>query len=178
MNACTAMFLPSGTAAILPKRSTFPVAVPFPVHLAMLMLRNRGFGFGEKLLLKALVHHFTDNEHLASYQSLYHHRPQLPSFIDYLRHPSSDYPIVPGVFCNCALCTPVGSLREASELVTHDRYMAEWKYDGIRVQIHCVNGNVTLFGRSGEVGSGSSNHSSVFLLCSQSSRGFSLPTRR
>lgn len=144
----------------------------------MLMLRNRGFGFGEKLLLKALVHHFTDDEHLASYQSLYHHRPQLPSFIDYLRHPSSDYPIVPGVFCSCALCTPVGSLREASELVTHDRYMAEWKYDGIRVQIHCVNGNVTLFGRSGEVGSGSSNHSSVFLLCSQSSRGFSLPTRR
>lgn len=144
----------------------------------MLMLRNRGFGFGEKLLLKALVHHFADDAHLASYQSLYHHRPQLPSFIDYLRHPSSDYPIVPGTFCSCALCMPVGSLREASELVAQDSYMAEWKYDGVRVQIHRADGKVTLFGRSGEVGPISAIHCSVCPLSSRSFRVSSHPTRR
>lgn len=140
--------------------------------VALLMLRNRGIGYGEKLLTKALIQHFCnpvdDSAALSSqkppcdYQLLYHHHPHLRSFIDFLQASSSNtdqskschslYPVIPGVFCDCALCSPLASLHEAEQVVATGNYLAEWKYDGVRVQIHRTSdGQIRLFGRSGEV---------------------------
>ena len=102
------------------------------------MLRNRGLGFGTQLIKRALIHHFGLDSSSVDYQGLFHHRPQFDAFIDFLQNPTSSYPVVPGQFCSCALCSPPCAI--------------EWKYDGVRVQIHRHNNCFTVFGRSGEVG--------------------------
>ena len=84
------------------------------------------------------------------------------SFIDFLQLQSSQncsdlststlYPVLPGVFCDCSLCSPLSSLHEAEQVVSLGGYIAEWKYDGVRIQIHRISdGTIRLFGRSGEV---------------------------
>ena len=135
----------------------------FNDYVALLILRNRGIGYGEKLLTKALAQHFCDQEStITIFQSLYHHRPHLRSFIDFLQSQSSRncsdasistlYPVLPGMFCDCALCSPLSSLHEAEQVVSLGGYLAEWKYDGVRIQIHRTSdGIIRLFGRSGEV---------------------------
>ena len=116
------------------------------------MLRNRGLGFGTQLIKRALIHHFGLDSSSVDYQGLFHHRPQFDAFIDFLQNPTSSYPVVPGQFCSCALCSPLSSLEEASSILSSFPCAIEWKYDGVRVQIHRHNNCFTVFGRSGEVG--------------------------
>ena len=71
------------------------------------MLRNRGLGFGTQLIKRALIHHFGLDSSSVDYQGLFHHRPQFDAFIDFLQNPTSSYPVVPGQFCSCALCSPL-----------------------------------------------------------------------
>lgn len=139
------------------------IALDIRYSIALLILRNRGIGYGEKLLTKALIQHFCNQESTnATFQTLYHHRPHLRSFIDFLQSQTSVnigdvsastlYPVLPGVFCDCALCSPLSSLHEAEQVVSVGDYVAEWKYDGVRIQIHrTTDGTIRLFGRSGEV---------------------------
>ena len=119
---------------------------------ALLMLRNRGLGFGTQLIKRALIHHFGLDSSSVDYQALFHHRPQFDSFIDFLQNPTSSYPVIPGQFCSCALCSPLSSLEEASSVLSSSQCVIEWKYDGIRIQVHRHNHSFTVFGRSGEVG--------------------------
>lgn len=65
--------------------------------------------------------------------------------------PSLLYPVHPGSFCNCALCSPLTSLDAAVALTQRSPYLAEHKFDGVRIQLHRTDDGVTLFGRSGEV---------------------------
>lgn len=82
------------------------------------MLRNRGLGFGTQLIKRALIHHFGLDSSSVDYQGLFHHRPQFDAFIDFLQNPTSSYPVVPGQFCSCALCSPLSSLEEASSILS------------------------------------------------------------
>ena len=61
------------------------------------------------------------------------------------------YPVLPGSFCSCALCSPLASLSAAVALTQQTPYLAESKFDGVRIQLHRTNDGVRLFGRSGEV---------------------------
>lgn len=62
------------------------------------------------------------------------------------------YPVLPGSFCSCALCSPLASLSAAVTLTQQTPYLAESKFDGVRIQLHRTDDGVRLFGRSGEVG--------------------------
>ena len=62
------------------------------------------------------------------------------------------YPVLPGSFCSCALCSPLASLSAAVALTQQTPYLAESKFDGVRIQLHRTDDGVRLFGRSGEVG--------------------------
>ena len=62
------------------------------------------------------------------------------------------YPVLPGSFCSCALCSPLASLSAAVSLTQQTPYLAESKFDGVRIQLHRTDDGVRLFGRSGEVG--------------------------
>ena len=92
------------------------------------MLRNRGLGFGTQLIKRALIHHFGLDSSSVDYQGLFHHRPQFDAFIDFLQNPTSSYPVVPGQFCSCALCSPLSSLEEASSILSSFPCAIEWKY--------------------------------------------------
>lgn len=118
---------------------------------ALFMLRNRGFGFGTQLIKRALIRHFGLESSPVDYQEAFHHRPQFDAFIDFLQNPNTSYPVVPGQFCSCALCSPLSSLQEASSVLSSFPCAIEWKYDGVRVQIHQHHNSITVFGRSGEV---------------------------
>lgn len=61
------------------------------------------------------------------------------------------YPVLPGSFCSCALCSPLASLSAAIALTQQTPYLAESKFDGVRIQLHRTDDGVRLFGRSGEV---------------------------
>lgn len=61
------------------------------------------------------------------------------------------YPVLPGSFCSCALCSPLASLSAAVSLTQQTPYLAESKFDGVRIQLHRTADGVRLFGRSGEV---------------------------
>ena len=68
------------------------------------------------------------------------------------KEPHLLYPVLPGSFCSCALCSPLASLSAAVALTQQTPYLAESKFDGVRIQLHRTDDGVRLFGRSGEVG--------------------------
>lgn len=67
------------------------------------------------------------------------------------KQPHLLYPVLPGSFCSCALCSPLASLSAAVALTQQTPYLAESKFDGVRIQLHRTADGVRLFGRSGEV---------------------------
>lgn len=113
---------------------------------------------------------------LDAYQQAFYNNPRLSPFIDFLSSQASQtsqtnqtsatnqpsitpqkepyllYPVLPGSFCSCALCSPLASLSAAVALTQQTPYLAESKFDGVRIQLHRTDDGVRLFGRSGEVG--------------------------
>lgn len=141
--------------------------------LASFILRNRCFGFGEKVLCKSLIQFYLqgccrDKEStLAACQEAFNNNPRFAPFIDFLASNASTltpqnvkslYPVRVGQFCNCALCSPLTSIDAAIALSQQHPTIAEHKFDGVRVQIHKTDDSVLLFGRSGEVASRSPSH--------------------
>ena len=129
-------------------------------YATMLILRNRGIGFGDKLICKSLLQSFVPLSHQSTCNQVFAYNPHFHSFIDFLstitpNTPLIDipslYPLVEGQFVSCQLCSPLASIQSGNELVRKHSYLIENKYDGVRVQCHRKQDELFVFGRSGDV---------------------------
>ena len=68
-----------------------------------------------------------------------------------LQQISSLYPLIEGQFISCQLCSALSSLSTAESYIKQQAYLVEKKYDGIRIQLHCINHSFYAYGRSGDV---------------------------
>lgn len=133
--------------------------IHYCVYLALMILRNRGIGFGDKLICKSLLQS-VPSSHRSACQQVFAYNPHFHSYIDFLysitpetpieRIPTM-YPLIEGQFLSCELCSPLSSFNGAKELIKNEPYIIENKYDGIRVECHRNGDDLFVFGRSGDV---------------------------
>lgn len=126
----------------------------------MLILRNRGIGFGDKLICKSLLQSFVPPAYQDACQEVFSNNPHYHDYIDFLSTITNQtrlqdipslYPLVEGQFVSCQLCSPLTSVSDGSELLAKQSYLIENKLDGIRVQLHRKDQQLIVFGRSGDV---------------------------